>query len=105
MYFINTNWKHLQLLTVTFITLEVHGTDIGSGTAHRLVCGQDIAADHTAQVSTASASHTRPVPTDPAPRGMDPARPKVSPTLPSWAQDPSLHPSPDTQGAGHRGSL
>lgn len=30
MYFINTNWKHLQLLMVTFITLEIHGTDFGS---------------------------------------------------------------------------
>lgn len=34
MYFINTNWKHLQLLGVIFITLEIHGTDISISIVH-----------------------------------------------------------------------
>lgn len=47
MYFINTNWKHLQLLGVIFTTLEIHGTDIGISiflTSHsHVVFAKDIA--------------------------------------------------------------
>lgn len=49
--------------------------------------------DHTALLSLSHMMTSQSCP----PRSPQP--------FPSWPQDPSLHPSLDTQGAGHRGSL
>lgn len=81
MYFINTNWKHLQLLTVTFITLETHGTEAGSGIAPRLACGQDTAAGSQVLLSlTLVLPSQQSCPTNPAPRGTNPAMPQGLPS-------------------------
>lgn len=86
MYFINTNWKHLQLLTVTFITLEIHGTDIGTGIVHRLTCGHHIAAGSlgAAQPHTcgAKSAELSPLTQSPGTRILPCPKVTVSPALP-----------------------
>lgn len=110
MYFINTNWKHLQLLTVTFITLETHGTDPGSGTAPRLTCGQDTAAgSHGATQPHTRGAEPAELPRCPSPAGHGSSHAPRSPRLlPSWAQHPSTpghtghsRAQPGTAGACH----
>lgn len=102
MYFINTNWKHLQLLTVTLVTLEVHGTDIGSGTAHQLMCGQEVAAGSHGAAQTHTHVSCRP---GPAPRCSGPVRPQGLPnsSLPglrvSRCIQARIHREPGTGGA------